>query len=186
MCIRDPPEQLNLSLYCDADFGGDIKSMRSTSGFILAVAGPSSIAPVSWSSKRQSVVARSTTESEFVSLSSALFSEAIPTLEVWQALIPGMTLKVFEDNTAVVSIIQKGYSNKLRHLSKTHRINVASTAETVNNADDITVQHIETTQQKGDVFTKGLPLSKWGNALELLQFSLSPLPSYDAGRSSHD
>ena len=54
MCIRDPPEQLNLSLYCDADFGGDIKSMRSTSGFILAVSGPSSFAPVSWGSKRQS------------------------------------------------------------------------------------------------------------------------------------
>ena len=101
-------------------------------------------------------------------------------------MISGMTLKIFEDNTAVVSIILKGYSGKLRHLSKTHRIHVASTAETINNADDITVQHIETTQQKGDVFTKGLPLAKWGNALELLQFSLSPLPSYDAGRSSHD
>ena len=158
--------------------------MRSTSRFVLAVSGPSSFAPVSWGTKRQSIVSRSTTESKFVSLSTALFSEAIPTLQVWQELIPGMTLKVFEDNTAVVSIILKGYSNELRHLSKTHRIHVASTAETINNADDITVQHIETTQQKGDVFTKGLPLSKWRNALELLQFSLSPLPSYDAGRSS--
>ena len=129
MCIRDPPELLNLSLYCDADFGGDIRSMRSTSGFVLAVSGPSSFAPVSWGTKRQSVVSRSTTECEFVSLSTAVFSEAIPTLQVWQELIPGMTLKIFEDNAAVVSIIFKGYSNKLRHLSKTHRIHVASTAD---------------------------------------------------------
>ena len=64
MCIRDPPELLNLSLYRDADFGGDIMSMRSTSGFVLAVSGPSSFAPVSWGTKRQSVVSRSTTESE--------------------------------------------------------------------------------------------------------------------------
>ena len=107
MCIRDPPELLNLSLYRDADFGGDIMSMRSTSGFVLAVSGPSSFAPVSRGTKRQRVVSRSTTESEFVSLSTALFSEAIPTLQVWQELIPGMTLKIFEDNTAVVSIILK-------------------------------------------------------------------------------
>ena len=158
--------------------------MRSTSGFVLALTVPSSFAMLSWGSKRQSVVSRSTTESEFVSLSTALFSEALPSLHVWQALIPTIAFKIFEDNSAVISIISKGYSRKLRHLSKTHRVHVASTAETVNNAQDISVQHVETTQQKVGVFTKGLPLSKWGAALALLQFSVGPLPSDDAGRSS--
>ena len=36
---------------------------------------------LSWPSKRQKVVSRSSAEAEFVSLSSALFSDAIPMLE---------------------------------------------------------------------------------------------------------
>ena len=127
MSIQETQELLSISLFCDADFAGDVKTMRSTSGFVLALTGPSSFAMLSWGSKRQSVVSRSTTESEFASLSTALFSEALPTLHVWQVLIPTITLKIFEDTSGVISIVSsKGYSSKLRHLSKTHRAHVAS------------------------------------------------------------
>lgn len=41
-------------------------------------------------------------------------------------LIPPIRLAVFEDNSAVIAIVAKGYSAKLSHLAKTHRVNVAS------------------------------------------------------------
>ena len=36
MVINDRLEDLRLALYCDADFAGDIKTMKSTSGFVIA------------------------------------------------------------------------------------------------------------------------------------------------------
>ena len=131
VCINDPPSELRLALYCDSDFAGCVDTSRSTSGYVLAVEGPASFALLSWSSKRQKVVSRSSTEAEFVALSGALFNDAIPMLEVWQSLIPGMPLHIYEDDQACIAIVKKGYSAKLRRLTKIHRVNVASTCEVV-------------------------------------------------------
>jgi len=50
--------------YSDSDFGGTVvrEGRRSTSGYIFFLAG----GPVSWSAKRQSVVATSSTEAEYI------------------------------------------------------------------------------------------------------------------------
>ena len=168
MVINDRLEDLHLALYCDADFAGDNKTMKSTSGFVMALEGKSSFALLSWGSRKQSVISRSTTESEFVSLSGALFAEGLPLLELWQVIHPPMILRILEDNSAVIAIIAKGFSQKLRHLAKTHRVNVASTCEAVNDNDDVLVQHVPTEDQRSDIMTKGLAPQKWAHALMLL------------------
>ena len=124
--FADASQSLSLSLYVDSDLGGCLHTARSTSRYVLALEGPSSFALLSWSSRRLKVVSRSPSEAEFVSLSSPLFSDALPMLEVWQQLIPGISLQCWEDHEACIAIVKKGFSAKLRHLSKTHRINVAS------------------------------------------------------------
>ncbi|UYV85057.1 K02A2.6-like, partial [Cordylochernes scorpioides] len=53
--------------YSDSDFAGDIDTRRSTSGYIFLLAG----GPVTWTSQRQSVVALSTTEAEYIAASMA-------------------------------------------------------------------------------------------------------------------
>eukprot|EP00435_Cladocopium_sp_Y103_P034912 s909_g9.t1 len=158
MVIKDRLEDLHLALYCDADFAGDIKTMKSTSGFV-------SFALLSWGSRKQSVISRSTTESEFVSLSVALFAEGLPLLEIWQVIHPPMIIRILEDISAVIAIIAKGFSQKLRHLAKTHRVNVASTCEVVNDSDDVQVQHVPSEDQRSDVMTKALASQKWARAL---------------------
>ena len=54
--IQDPPDTISISLFCDADFAGDVHIMKSTSGYVLALTGPSSFALLSWGSKRQCCV----------------------------------------------------------------------------------------------------------------------------------
>ena len=54
--------------YTDANWAGDLDDRHSTSGNIFLMAG----GPVSWLSKRQSVVAVSTTESEYIALFSCV------------------------------------------------------------------------------------------------------------------
>ena len=49
-----------LDVYSDADYAGDLDSARSTSGFAMFIG--SSL--VSWASRRQPVVAKSTTEEQ--------------------------------------------------------------------------------------------------------------------------
>ena len=95
----------------------------------LALEGPSSFAVLSCGSRLQNVVSRSSTEAEIVSLGGALFSDAVPMLDVWESLIPS--------NQACIALVKKGFSAKLRHLAKAHRENVASTCELVNMNENI-------------------------------------------------
>ena len=174
MCIKDPPAKLWLSLYVDSDFGSS-SDMKSTSGFVLALQVPNSFAVILWGSKAQKAVSRSTTEAEFVALSSVLFGDAISLLAVCQRVIaPSVVLKVYEDNQAVLAIIAKGFSPKLKHLAKFHRINVASTCEAFS-AEDILIEYIKTSLQKADIMNKALPVAMWLKALDLLSIKAVPV-----------
>ena len=59
---------LSLSGLSDADWAGDKSSRASTSAFVWSLAG----GPVSWSSKKQSCIALSTAEAEYVALTRAV------------------------------------------------------------------------------------------------------------------
>ena len=60
-------ENDDLYRFADANWAGDVDTRGSTSGYVFMVAN----GVVSWSSKKQSTVAKSTTEAEYVALSQA-------------------------------------------------------------------------------------------------------------------
>ncbi|KAL5577768.1 hypothetical protein UlMin_019467 [Ulmus minor] len=60
-------ETLNLTGFCDADWGNDLCDRRSTTGYCIFLGRN----VVSWSSKKQAVVSRSSTEAEYRSLANA-------------------------------------------------------------------------------------------------------------------
>ncbi|KAF5471074.1 hypothetical protein F2P56_011546 [Juglans regia] len=62
-----PQSSLHLQTYCDVDWGGCPDDRRSTGGFCIYLGSHL----VSWSSKKQSTVARSSTEVEYKSLASS-------------------------------------------------------------------------------------------------------------------
>ena len=53
--------------YSDADWAGDVNDRKSTSGYLFMMSG----AAVSWKSQKQTCVALSTVEAEFIALSAA-------------------------------------------------------------------------------------------------------------------
>jgi hypothetical protein len=54
--------RLSLMAFIDSDYAGDLNDQRSTSGFVFMMGSGA----VSWSSKKQTVVALSTTEAEYI------------------------------------------------------------------------------------------------------------------------
>ena len=57
----------NVTGFTDADWAGDLTERKSTSGYLFTVCG----GLVSWRSKRQAIVALSSTEAEYIALSLA-------------------------------------------------------------------------------------------------------------------
>ena len=84
-----------------------------------------------------------------------LLTEAVLLLEICQHLItPESVLNCYEDNQAVLAIIARVFL-KLRHLSKFHKINLASICEAFSEPG-INAEYIETLNQRADVLTKSL------------------------------
>ena len=166
--INDPTEELFVEMFVDADFCGDDEDCYSTSGGWIQLSGPSTQFPLAWLSKKQSTVARSTTEAETVALSYVLYEEGLSMLELWKQLLQrDVKLRVREDNEATAKIVLAGYSKRLRHLRRTQKIHLASLSEQLNQPD-IELMLVNTLFQKADVFTKAVAGPLWENAMKLL------------------
>ena len=164
----DDPSELWLELFVDADFGGDQHDVKSTSGGYLVLKGPNTHFPLAWVSKRQTSTSRSTTESEVVSLAYSLYQEGLPSLQLWDKLLGrAVNLVMQEDNQATILVVKKGFSPKLRHISRTHKINLSSLKECIDDPS-VEIKYIDTNEQAADIFTKALPPQKWFKALCLL------------------
>ena len=168
------PEELFVEAYCDADFAGEVDDMYSTSGGWIQLTDESGrFFPLAWLSKKQTAVSRSTTEAEVVALSYVLFEEAIDLAELYsQVLGRRVMLKLREDSEACAKVVSTGYSRKLRHLKRTHKVNIAAVKEQLDR-DDSQLELVNTTRQKADVFTKALQTAKWPAAMSLMGLTMS-------------
>ena len=82
-------------------------------------------------------------------------SHVLPLQVLWEAFLGRPVLaRVFEDNAAVVTVVQSGFSVALRHLVKHQRISLGLIHDCIQDDRHCVVQHIATKQQKGDIFTK--------------------------------
>ena len=103
-----------------------------------------------------------------VSLAHSLYQKGLPALQLWKLLL-GRTvvLRVLEDNQATTLVVRKGYSPKLRHITRTHKINLSGLSEVFHN-DSAELEYCKTDDQAAGIFTKALPPQKWAPALRLL------------------
>ena len=166
--INDDPSVLKLSLFTDADHASSLTDAKSTSGMFLVLEGPNSLWPLCWSSKKQTATARSTCEAEMLSLDSGVFGEAIPMQDLWETVLDRpVVLTCFQDNSSVIQIIKAGYSPKLRHMKKVHKLNLSALYE-IFECPDVLINYIKTSMQRADPFTKSLAPNQWDAALGLM------------------
>ena len=172
--VYDKADDLELVLYCDADFAGSPTDTRSTDGAYLVLSGPNTRFPLAWVSKRQTATSRSTTEAESISLAHSLFGEGMPALSLWEQILGRpMKLRIMEDNQATIKVLEKGFSPKLRHTTRTHRVDIGSVHEALQEPN-ITLEYVDTHSQAADIFTKSLAPCKWEAAIQMLGVTHSP------------
>ena len=167
--IMTPTNKPCIDCYPDADFAGlyghedvqDPHCVRSRTGFVIMAFG----CPVLWSSSLQSEIALSTMEAEYVAISRAC-RDLLPVVNIVKQLCKSVGfstdfasnihVKIHEDNVGALTLGKmepRRYTPRSKHYAiKYHwfREHVA------NKANNIQLVKIDTKNQLGDIFTKGL------------------------------
>ena len=146
---RSARVQVDVCAFADADWANDRGDRRSISGWVAKLNGD----PVSWSSKKQRVVALSTCEAE-------LYAESAAIQEVlWlRGLMEELGLHtqtgsiVYGDNQSTIAVSQNGVKGeRTKHVDVKYHFVTESVECGV-----ISLRWVPTTQQQADIFTKAL------------------------------
>ena len=152
---------LNLLGYTDSDFQGDKDSRKSTSGSVFTLGGGS----VVWRSIKQSSIADSTMEAEYIAASEAAkeavwLKNFLSDLEV----VPNMDkpITLYCDNSGVVANSKEPRSHKRgKHIERKYHL-----IREIVNRGDVTVTKIPTLENLADPFTKTLTEKQFNKHLE--------------------
>ena len=121
--------------YADADFAGDRPGYKSTSCVFLTLAGDNSCFPLAAKAARQTAVSHSTVEAEVAAADTAVRSIGLPQLDLWEAVAKAsnmwerllnrrVKMTLLEDNESTYQIIKTGKNPTMRHISRTHGVNI--------------------------------------------------------------
>ena len=79
-------------------------------------------------------------------------------------------LCIFDDNEAVIQMIIKGRSPTMRHVSRTHRVELDGLIGRINLDTKIQIKYAESKNQLADILTKNtFTRGEWHNVLHLFQ-----------------
>ena len=140
--------------YSDSDFAGDYNDRKSTSGHIFFFGGMA----VNWSSQKQSIVALSSCEAEYI-------AATMPTCQaMWMTRLIGeltsngeSTVKLMVDNQSAITLSKNPvHHNRIKHIDTRYHF----IRECVEDKK-IEIGFIWTEDQLADMFTKALEIMKF-------------------------
>jgi hypothetical protein len=143
-----------LTGYSDADWAGDLVERRSTSGYTFQFCGGT----ISWSSKRQSVVARSSTEAEYIAMSQAA-AEAVWLRRFLRDLgfAQSSPTTIYADNLSAMALSRNPlFHNRTKHIDVQYHYIRECVLNTI-----IEPVHVSSEEMVADVLTKGLARPKF-------------------------
>ena len=147
--------------YSDADWAGDLTDRKSTSGYCFSICN----GLVSWRSTKQTSVALSTAEAEYIALSGAS-QEAAWLHKLLRELgfpVEG-PITIYEDNQSAICL-----SKSNRNHPKTKHIDIKyNYIRSVINQNIVEVEYCPTSEMLADILTKGMTSDKFLKLRNLL------------------
>lgn len=136
-----------LIIFTDADYAGDLLTRRSTTGYVSTLGSGA----ITWSSQRQSCVALSTTEAEYVAASTAA-KELVWLHNIVSEFKPKIQAQLLMDNQAAIRLANNPEQHKrTKHISVRYHYIRELVLE-----KKIKLDYIDTNNQVADMFTKPL------------------------------
>lgn len=140
--------------YCDADWASSGDDRRSCTGYTFLFQGGT----ISWNSRRQPTVALSTTEAEYMSLSSCV-QEALWLKQFQEDLWPQLknkALVIYSDNQSSIKLSgSDGYHSRTKHIDVRHHFVRDKILEGA-----IEVRYVQTDKMIADALTKATSHTK--------------------------
>ncbi len=135
-----------LVAYTDSDFAGDKTDRKSTSGGIILMGN----SPICWISKKQSCVATSTAEAEYISTSESVKKILWLRNIIKEILNKKLNITIYTDNQASKCIMENGEINtKLKHIDVRYHFNRDNILK-----KRINLKYIDTENMLADILTK--------------------------------
>lgn len=153
ICYTGQPQGSHvIEAYADADYGGELDTRRSTTGYLFTVNGGA----VSWQSKLQKTVSTSTQEAEYQA-SGAAAKEAL-----WmRKLLPDLGLSVdlltiYNDNQACLELLNNPMvgGERRKHIDITHHF----VRERIHETKELQFKYLPTGEMAADCLTKPVTL----------------------------
>ena len=144
-----PSEDITLIGYTDADYAGDKISRKSTTGTVFLVNGK----PVSWCSQKQPCVSLSSTESEYMAVSSG-GREAVWLRSLLKELnFPQLcATPILVDNQSAIRLVENPeMHSRTKHIDVRHHY-----IRELQDNGEVSVEYVHTSEQLADGLTKPL------------------------------
>ena len=148
---QDGVKETDVFGYCDSDWAGDVSDRKSTSSYVFMRSG----CAISWCSKKQTIVATSSCEAEYISMSSAckeaiwmkrLFSD----IPVDTDLSKGIT--ILSDSQSGIKLAENEIINRRnKHIDINYHF-----VRQVTEDGQIVLEYIPTSEMVADMLTKPL------------------------------
>lgn len=159
-CLKFSSQGESLKGFVDADWASDSLDRKSYTGFCFVMSGSA----VSWQSRKQRVIALSSTEAEYVALSEAC-REAVYLRELLYELTGSLsTIRLNCDNQSALKMATNHQChNRSKHVDVKHHF----VRETVKSGK-VEVNYLSTNEMPADLLTKGLGTVKHYKFMESL------------------
>lgn len=160
VCFTNGNDLKCLDAFCDSDYAGDTETRKSTTGYVIFFCG----GPISWCSRRQPIVATSSSEAEYIAAADCVKELTYLKSFIEELLHCAIRINLSIDNQSAIHMVKSGISNKRsKHIDvKYHFINEKF------NEGMFKVDYCSSEKQLADFLTKPLSETKFKNLINCL------------------
>ena len=154
-------DHIELKMYSDSGWANERGDRKSTGGWLTTINGN----PVAWQSKKQSIVAQSSTEAELYALCESVNESLF--IRQWFRYYLGMKLviPIYGDNQGSLKIADHTTShNRTKHID----IKYLNVRNAVRNKKMVTLLYIPTAEMLADILTKAVKKQTFEKLINLL------------------